>query len=859
METDEKGVEGAISVGSFHVTEKEEEPSLPASVFHTHDLPIQAPNSTIHASDLSIHTPISTIHTSDLSIHTPISTIHTSDLSIHIPTESSFNTSDLSNLPPEPIKHFSPIIISEDLSLLPDEETVLSALLHGTDTGQEDMEMDSFDYSLEQLPTRKDLCTDQLRTPLSESTREKLLSDIKALFATYISPNAKRIQNLPRDYHEAGRIQRSEHQMRDYWAPLLQALWGNLSDFIGDLLSLPDVAPLIKQCIEIEGEQRFEKLLQDLAQHYQRESPILLKSFIDSSHKYRVMTNRLSKETRPSAESRVLSGNCKSSFDRVPREFMEATEFRQRIIAHVTEAGGGFKIGQWYNLKKLCLESDTAAFGWIKEHQAPGTHIVTLYLLHFVKEMTPERKADLKALLQKNPDIEDDEETWQQFCKDNPRWNELDPFFPRTWFYRDIKRKYIRKANLKIQGVPVRLFLPLPKAQLAVRQKQIPNDTPLEELLKRIFHDDGYPVGEPYLTSTVAQQLHAALGENSVSNEGSSQSSTQSEVLTPQPDISTEDGEDTEFLTSLYAGVYINPLHGLLYLTNQAIRSKLLKHPDEKMFCFRYGIWVDGATCLKRPLVVVLVYVLRERELFINSDKIWQDHARFYPVAISFMHETIASVETLMNRVGEHVAKVHSIQFEGKTFDFKFRIITGDNSALEKATGNKVGGHFRCCFCSASFKDPVRLFRHVYSSSCSTKSLFSNAVTVLNNRDSPGELEKIGLRTFPHIIAPSLDRLANVSLEAWKDVIIGVDSLHNAKGHSLTALDLMITLGYLDRKRFTVQLNTHLHRDRLSEIDGAHLRLLVLQWTEIVQPCLTCSPHIATLIRNFFSNWLEVC
>src|SRR5690606_1602627 len=128
---------------------------------------------------------------------------------------------------------------------------------------------------------------------------------------------------------------------------------------------------------------------------------------------------------------------------------------------------------------------------------------------------------------------------------------------------------------------------------------------------------------------------------------------------------------------------------------------------------------------LGHPIVADVGFLLRNPKYCNSSQKQWVDALRHYPVSIAFAHECIDSVTEEMKVLGRDLLEVETLHYKGKTYNLRFAVLTGDNSAVNKMIGNSCGGSFRCPHCTANFDNFQQLWSYAHLKKCKSKTLLT--------------------------------------------------------------------------------------------------------------------------------------
>lgn len=225
---------------------------------------------------------------------------------------------------------------------------------------------------------------------------------------------------------------------------------------------------------------------------------------------------------------------------------------------------------------------------------------------------------------------------------------------------------------------------------------------------------------------------------------------------------------------------------------------------------------------------------------------------RVVPLFLSVAPETCETIKHVLAWLRKEVDELKDLVWEGKTFTFTFKLLTGDHSFLQKALGNSGGSaEYRCEYCDASFRDLTSLWDYAKLHSRNRKMPISIA-------SSSGVLP--GLTRLSPLFAPA-------NQPEWiQSFVIGVDPLHTLGGHLKQILARLQTWSlkrngtWWDDAKFSTAFREIIKRQHISDCDGAHLRLLVANWSSIILPALTdkCPFSVKENLRCLFNEWTEI-
>lgn len=121
---------------------------------------------------------------------------------------------------------------------------------------------------------------------------------------------------------------------------------------------------------------------------------------------------------------------------------------------------------------------------------------------------------------------------------------------------------------------------------------------------------------------------------------------------------------------------------------------------------------------------------------------------------------------------------------------------------------------------------------------------------------------QLGIKGISPLLGSSLADvnrlLTDPTVNQWaKEFVIGVDSLHNLKGGDSNIVARLLKFSDFDSVLFLKNLETHVQRRLVSELDGAHFRLLVVKWEKVILPALHSCKY-AKEISLLFDHLAEV-
>jgi hypothetical protein len=123
-----------------------------------------------------------------------------------------------------------------------------------------------------------------------------------------------------------------------------------------------------------------------------------------------------------------------------------------------------------------------------------------------------------------------------------------------------------------------------------------------------------------------------------------------------------------------YSGRRVSLHHALIWLTVQGVHHKLLKlPPNGAEVTLSFGVWPDGVSCLKHPVLVMLAFLIWNPDYSNPTRLRWNDTVRQYPVYIGVQPETYDTVISIMQQVHFEATTAHlpSLNWCGYTFHYR--------------------------------------------------------------------------------------------------------------------------------------------------------------------------------------------
>ena len=683
---------------------------------------------------------------------------------------------------------------------------------------------------------------DRLRK-LNAEEHKQFFADFTRLLSRFRSA-ASLLKRAPKDLLASSRIARVVKQFDRYYVPLIIQLFGSMEEF-SRILSLSNIGRESLEAVASTGElddvicEELERFAPDIIQqwrakeqeHHDQVSPVILTTVTDSERRYRMLNDVTLRETPGRAQRRALTRLTRHTNSRLPKILRESPNFETAVKQSVLAQGGGFNIVQWYNrnwVNSILTSSEvepTVKQYFNKAKKIKGTYLKAIYERSFEKERTSARMEHLQQIAKEFGDQTFPAERWREIVKD-ARWVGLPDaaFLADLWYRRRCTAAYWRRGAMTIDGVAVAGPSKLSVAKKTIVEKalgQWPDSdiqpTPTtQEAFRCFLEDDQYPIGEAFETTIPGTANGVAIET-----------------------------------THKYQGRRVPLRIVLAYLAAQAVKHGLLRK-GLAVYNLQFGVWIDACTSLGHPVLVNLGFLVRDPVYYTSSQKQWVDAHRHYPLSIAFSHECIDSVTQEMTVLGKDLLEVESITHGGKTFNFNFSVLTGDNSAVSKMIGNSCGGLLRCPHCTADFANSEDLWSYAHLKTCKLKTL--SAVSDMIKDATSGVVRQCGIFS-----ACATEEQRQELMRRIKNCKLAVDPLHNIKGHLKNIIACMRKWSCWDDAIFVKLLGDVIQRKAPSDLDGAHMRLLAELHKEVIMPALDdCPPETRAKVERLFEGWSEV-
>jgi len=188
--------------------------------------------------------------------------------------------------------------------------------------------------------------------------------------------------------------------------------------------------------------------------------------------------------------------------------------------------------------------------------------------------------------------------------------------------------------------------------------------------------------------------------------------------------------------------------------------------------------------------------------------------------------------------------------FEYYGYQISFKIYKGkaDNSTLAKNWENQVGGHLRCCFCSANFsKEEIISYKYCCEQREKTLNLIMESIQNNNGIE-------FGISFLPGILLDdSLIPLVDRGLDEYEKAH---DRLHNTKGHMNNMYELFAAEPGFNKVQAINNLVEYVGRDSFKEnMKGSDWRYYFVLYEKTLLPCISYKQDDASFI---IQTWLEI-
>jgi len=636
-----------------------------------------------------------------------------------------------------------------------------------------------------------------------------------------------------------------------YVIPKLNEIYGSAPNFLLQYLSTPTGKDLLADCVDKpvtalvnevsqQCNQRSTDVMSELQQHYNEIGPTMLMGTGLSNAKYAKVRNMMAFEPRSQARARTQGKDYRRRD--VPAILGTNKELQQQLINYVLEhhkSGCNIGRGKAVSWGKIIGEiadehytndniQHAAIHAWLSD-PLNGTHVKTIYLsqLSLSKEALNFIDSEVAPFkLHKIP--------WQtvatKLLESNLVVNHPDLAYLVQENYLMARKlvQIVRRRRLQFSDGQPYPALPPPNDARQVIKAMLYYDQPGKPLL-----DDG--------------AFFAHLAQHDFIYAGKRVEVTKS-VSTGKTRIDT-----SERTTIRVFNLRLQLMKRVKYLVDRGMLT-----PDPlKVTKLYFGDWADVSPVLTWSFFSFKVGLLCVEPAF-SSERHIAEVLKMEPVILGFIPETIKVVQQMRELVAPMYQQVsRPFSYDNCIYQLCPRVAKADNSMLSKVSGNSCGGHYRCCFCSACFKSPAKLFQWKYLHKCRRKTLLN--ATGLRAKQS-AIAKRTGLKVN-HVLMPEYNKQLtpseNIAAAGLQEYFFGFDALHNVHGFLSRILQLDTKRGHYDQTIFLTALLKYLSRDALSQLYGRENRFVFVFYEDILLPSISSSDR-RELMRTFCRLWCEI-
>mgnify|MGYP001166034453 CR=1 FL=1 len=193
---------------------------------------------------------------------------------------------------------------------------------------------------------------------------------------------------------------------------------------------------------------------------------------------------------------------------------------------------------------------------------------------------------------------------------------------------------------------------------------------------------------------------------------------------------------------------------------------------------------------------------------------------------------------------------------------FNFKLLSGDNKTLQESLGNSVGGTLRCSSCNFDFGDKKKCFNYSFITQ-NTQKTFKVIFDYWKEKYNSTSLNNdIGLtRVCPFLGASKEDflKLSDEQIISFLNICTNFDVLHNNVGHAKKIIKYLKKIPGWNDEIFMEKMFENVKRRLVSELDGAHVRLLFAHYKKIFYPAIDqVRSDIKKKIKQMLKNWTEI-
>lgn len=314
-----------------------------------------------------------------------------------------------------------------------------------------------------------------------------------------------------------------------------------------------------------------------------------------------------------------------------------------------------------------------------------------------------------------------------------------------------------------------------------------------------------------------------------------------------------------------YLGRQVDISTALYSLTVNAVKNSLFKPAalNSEFVNIQFGIFGDGVPACGHSNYVGLVYLIWDPSYSEEVDERWADEMRLFPVIVCVSPEKADHVLSIWRWMQKDAKSVKPLFWANTTFKYNFHACSADHSGLQKLMNNIGGsGHRRCVVCGFDFSKVEKLWDLASHFNAPAKDLVSLAKALIEGN---GKAPELGVKGIPSILPDSVQGLQQLledteQLKWAEEFLIAFDSLHNLKGDYANLLARMRCWKEWDDDTFQHLLEEHVQRRLVSELDGAHYRLLIVLWDKVVLPSLHSCTDTEKIerIKQLFHHMTEI-
>ena len=571
--------------------------------------------------------------------------------------------------------------------------------------------------------------------------------------------------------------------------------WKNSDEFIDDLLHLPEIVEKLKSILSIQAKKEAQQeLVLKINNHYTSISPFLLKLHYSTTQVYESIRHLLSFER--TQDSRSNPKNI--SF--VPIILGMDTDITDTVVSHVNIMGGPSKV-IWSKL----LDQIKDEFGANEELKSHLFHSSSSNYLKwvFIRQTWIYQNLDKIKEAVQNPQVTFDEAFTSLLPHEKPedllfyRSNIL-PLIGISNGRRKRSTVITTKEGIQFPVLPTVEQAKKSLANLWIEKAPDKTDTELIECFEK---------GMEY------------IGQNELIKLGD------------------------KIKNIRVFDLRVTLLRILVKLNLQGV----FKNHKSGTFTIYIADWIDGTTCLSSSMVVVMINLMYNKELFKEHVTLVREP---HPLALVFCAETKVNVVQVIKHLSKMFQNIWKwkLSFKGSDFIFKLRISKADFSASSKAWGNSCGGHFRCTMCNCDFnsKTPMSYKKCIAKTLKSLQKIRENILR--------GKTNRTGIKEAPAILNDDLTTpLSDLGLDEYRKA---GDALHGAKGllYNLFKSFSNEKTPRFDEATAKKKLEESTHGTSFESLKGRQWRLFFADFMNNLIPCIKDTEEAKSILYP----WSEV-